>query len=353
MQMQWLRALGAVFRSWTDSVAGLMVAGFDRVVSPRVVRLIETGPGDFSITTPTGTGGQATPIVFENGTFSATNLAATIKGSRAEIVLGPQRFLFRPFEFPVQAADFLDGMVRAQIDRLTPWHASEAAFGCSAPVRSGGDRVTAIVAATTRSVTAAYVSAISAFHPASVAIFTHSAEDPHSNIKVFEQKAQRLVDVARLSRLLLTGLGAAALCATLSAGAVSYVADRLDARRVELNKQVALRRAVILSGSEVGNGSLSAALERRKHENSADVITLDALSRVLPDNTYLTELHITGNKLQIVGISGDAPSLIRLIEQSPHFTRAIFFAPTTRSPADPADRFHIETRIEAINTLQR
>jgi general secretion pathway protein L len=131
------------------------------------------------------------------------------------------------------------------------------------------------------------------------------------------------------------------------------VADRLDAQRIELNKEVALRRAVILSGSEVGNGSLSAALERRKHENPADVVTLDALSRVLPDNTYLTELHITGNKLQIVGISGDAPSLIRLIEQSPHFTRAIFFAPTTRSPSDPADRFHIETRIEAINTLQR
>jgi general secretion pathway protein L len=81
------------------------------------------------------------------------------------------------------------------------------------------------------------------------------------------------------------------------------------------------------------------------------VIVLDALTKALPDNTYLTEFHLAGSKLQIVGITRDAPALIPLIEQSTHFTRATFYAPTTRATTDPGERFHIEALVRAKNTL--
>jgi len=80
------------------------------------------------------------------------------------------------------------------------------------------------------------------------------------------------------------------------------------------------------------------------------VIVLDALSQVLPEHTFVTELHLAGAKLQIVGITRDAPSLIPLIEHSQHFTHATFYAPTTRSSSDPGERFHIEARVEPKNT---
>ncbi|HTB04874.1 MAG TPA: PilN domain-containing protein, partial [Bradyrhizobium sp.] len=126
-------------------------------------------------------------------------------------------------------------------------------------------------------------------------------------------------------------------------------ADSVGAQEAELARQISARRAAIRAGSD-GDRSPIAALERRKYATPASVIVLDALSQVLPDNTFVTELHLAGNKLQIAGITRDAPALIPLIEQSRHFARATFYAPTTRSASDPGERFHIEARIEPINT---
>jgi general secretion pathway protein L len=348
--MKLFDSIGAIFNAWTGTVAAAIVAGFDRVVSPRVVRLIEDDRGGFAIETAGRPDHIPARIAFADGAFSAPNLAPLVRGSRVEIVLQPKRFLFRPLELPARAADFLEGIVRAQIDRLTPWNASEAVFGCSAPVQSGTDHITTVIAATTRKVATSYIEAVFGYHPAAVAVCTDVAERNAGRVKVFEQKARGHLDAARLSRALVIGLGAAAIGALACVVVASYVADSLGAQESELARQISQRRAAIRAGSDGGERSPVAALERRKHETPASVIVLDALTQVLPDHTYVTELHLAGNKLQIVGITRDAPSLIPLIERSQHFTRATFYAPTTRSPSDPGERFHIEARIEPRNT---
>jgi len=348
--MTLLQTIGAILSAWTGSVAAAIIAGFDRIVSPRVVRLVEEDNGGFAVEMAARPDNAPAHIAFADGTLTAPNLAPLFRGSRVEIVLQPRRFLFRPLELPAQAAGFLDGIVRAQIDRLTPWSASEAVFGCSAPVNSGTDHITTVIAATTRKVAMTYVEAVFGFHPAAVAVCTDVAEHNAGRVKVFEQKARGHLDAARLSRALVIALGAAAIAALAGVVVASYVADSLGAQESELARQISQRRAAIRAGSDGGERSPIAALERRKHETPASVIVLDALTQVLPDHTYVTELHLAGNKLQISGITSDAPSLIPLIEQSQHFTHATFYAPTTRSPSDPGERFHIEARIEPRNT---
>jgi general secretion pathway protein L len=348
--MKLFQTIGAILNAWTGSVAAAIIAGFDRMVSPRVVRLVEADDGGFTVEAAAKSDNVPARIGFADGTLSAPNLAALFRGSRVEIVLQPKRFLFRPLEMPARAADFLDGIVRAQIDRLTPWSASEAVFGCSPPTESGPESIMTVIAATTRKVAMSYVQAVSGFHPAAIAVCTDVAERDAGRVKVFEQKARGHLDAARLSRVLLIVLGIVTVASLVSVAGAAYVSDNLATQESALARQISARRAAIRAGGDGGDRSPIAVLERRKHETPASVIVLEALSQVLPDHTYVTELHLAGTKLQVVGITRDAPSLISLIEQSGHFTRATFYAPTTRSPSDPGERFHIETRIQPKNT---
>jgi general secretion pathway protein L len=60
----------------------------------------------------------------------------------------------------------------------------------------------------------------------------------------------------------------------------------------------------------------------------------------------LTDLNIDGAKLQVAGLTDNAPRLIGLIEQSHQFSHAAFFEPTTRGQNETGERFHVEAHIE-------
>jgi general secretion pathway protein L len=279
------------------------------------------------------------------------NVAAMLRGSRVEVILQPARFLFRPLELPKRAAEFLEGVVRSQIDRLTPWSAGDAAFGWSSPAEAGADRMVVTVAATARALIAPYVRALAPLGVESTVVSTLLPDTGATPalITVLDEKGRTALDVGRVRRgllivLLVTGLGA--IATTVAAGIIG--AD-LQERQDTLARAIANRRAATLAGKEGTLDAATAALrliERRKHESPSSVVVLEQLSQVLPDHTYVTELRIEGDKLRLVGVTRDAPSLIGLIEQTLHFSRATFFAPTTRSPSDPGERFHIEARIE-------
>jgi len=82
-----------------------------------------------------------------------------------------------------------------------------------------------------------------------------------------------------------------------------------------------------------------ACIDYKQHQD------LESLSQALPDDTYLTELHVADRKLEITGVTHEAASLIRIIEQTDQFKHATFFAPTTRAPLEIGEQFHIEAQI--------
>jgi general secretion pathway protein L len=352
--MSLLNQIRQVLSRWLDTVAAFIVATYAKVVAAPGVRVMEEKDGTFTVEANGKAASSSERLRIIGGEVVATgtgNAAAMLKASRAELVLQPERFVIRPLELPRRATEFLDGIVRAQIDRLTPWSAENAAFGWSAPVDIPNERVSVTVAATARSLVMPFVSAIAGLGADSIAVstVTPGAQNGAAAIKVFDQRVRGALELSRVRRALALGLLAAGVLAVAAIAADVIVGNELDARHADVTSRIAAQRAKLHAGGDVRDSAL-AALERRRHETPASVIVLEVLSQILPDHTYVTELRIQGDKMQVIGVTRDAPSLIRLIEQSNHFTRATFFAPTTRSPSEPGEHFHIEARIEPVFT---
>jgi general secretion pathway protein L len=239
-------------------------------------------------------------------------------------------------------------MIRSQIDRLTPWAANDAVFSWSAPVEIAADRIHLTVVATPKAKVTPFVKLAEAWGVGSVALY--ASQDGESatadETKVFEKHMRGSLDVVRVRRILSIVLLVAAIAAALSFVVADVIGGGLESQQQQLSRRITERRALMRLSSGSSGDSAQTILARRKQNTPSSVLVLEALSEILPDNTYVTELRMEKDKLQIVGITQDAPSLVKMIEQSPHFTRATFFAPTTRSSNDPGERFHVEARLK-------
>jgi general secretion pathway protein L len=346
-----LAELKELFGVWIAAVTVAMHEMMARIVPQRRIEWIEGEAGRFTARMVSSRNGPTlAPFAFKLAQGSPqpalpAEWQAALRGSRIDIVMRTDHVLFRAIDFPRQAADFLEGMVRAQIDRLTPWVASEALFGTTAPVPIANERIALTLAATSRQKIQPLLALAADCGAASVAglVELPDAEPGAPPIELFDRTlrgaAGGALDVAKLLRVSLLGAGLAAAASLLIS---AYFCGEYAAEQQELQQKISQRRAALRIRSD---GTAETLLARRKQSSPSSVMVLEAISRVLPDTTYVTELHVEGDKMQVAGLTQDAPSLIKLIEQSPQFTRATFFAPTTRSQSDPGERFHIEAHI--------
>jgi general secretion pathway protein L len=350
------------FAAWIGSVAEAIVTAVSRISIKPPIQLIETERNLFIMRMTSKPGRSVLPDCYfalkdnEAGLLALPQgWKAALRGRRLEVSLMSSRFLSRPLNLPKRAADFLDAMIRSQIDRLTPWAANEAVFGWTTPVEISSERIHMTVIATPKTKVDPLIRLADAWSAGSIVLFAapetsvatlDSQAVTAGGTRLIERHLRGSLDVGRLGRMLTAILVAAAVSATLSLAIAGIVGAKLDEQRRQLAGRISERRAALRLDLAASDGSALGVLARRKHETHADVMVLDALSQILPDNTYLTELRIEKDKLQIVGSTQDAPSLVKLLEQAPHFTHATFFAPTTRSADDPGERFHIEAGIK-------
>jgi general secretion pathway protein L len=350
--MSMITEIKAFFGEWITAAAKAVDLAFGRYARRSQILLSESADQTFTAKLKVaGKGSNLREVSFRLAQGRAVpplppEWVTAFRGGRVEAVMAPDQVLFRPLDFPKQAVDFLEGMIRTQIDRLTPWTADDVVFGWSSPSLSN-ERVEITLAATSKQQIQPLVQFATSMGAASLAAFAAYpvAAGKLANISLVDQPLSgaigRALDLPRMLRLTLLSTAFAAAASLIIA---AYVGNDLDSEQQQLMRRISERRAALRLSPNAG-GSAFTLLSKRKQTSPSAVVVLEALSRALPDSTYVTELRIEGDKVQIVGMTQDAPSLIRLLERSPQFARATFFAPTTRAQNEPGERFHIEAHI--------
>jgi general secretion pathway protein L len=121
--------------------------------------------------------------------------------------------------------------------------------------------------------------------------------------------------------------------------ALGAVVDRIAAVQPQVREVQALRQRI--AGETAGRDAIAG--ERRRLGNTLEVLA--AITRLLPDDTFLNDLSLRQRRLTISGQSAAAPKLIAGLASDPLFQNPGFAAPVTRNAAAGRDVFSINASV--------
>jgi general secretion pathway protein L len=355
---RWIEALTRTWFAWREARRArqsLIVACDDG----RFVVRISSGMRDAATGRFTETP-DAVLAVLAPGEPAPVQVTEAARDSLVVFELPADLVVMRRIAVPVRAREFLAGIIRNQIERLSPWHADEIAYGFDAGVSTEDPAsLDARVFIVLRSAIEQARSELDALGlPVDRIVTCQPPERPAVPDAGERPAAAR--PVALWSRLAdaspehLAGVrrqAGAAIAATVVVSLGVSLWAMMSAASLGTESEEVMARARTLKRQIQGPAPMSTLNPRERawyaKETSPTVaILLEALSRSLPDGTYLTELRLEQGTVRMIGLTNDAPSLIAPLERSGHLSDVRFFAATTRGPDGSLFRFNIEARVE-------
>ena len=337
-------AVLAIWTTWTGLLASLVLQLREAWRARRSLHVARRGADFVAVRADHGRGAN----VAEG---SPRTTVRGQRGRRSLVVfeLPGADVVVRRISVPEPAREFLAGIVQNQIDRLSPWQASQTMYGfCAQTSREAPATLDVDVLITSRSVVD---TACSDLAGAGLSVDRMVARNEAGAAVVLWS---RLTDAAdRDHDRTRRGVGiciAGIVTATVVVGlwAVETREAAIAAIDDVVTRTAALKADLRPDRTSATLASLAPAQRAwaLKEGSPVAVVVLEALSRALPATAYLSELQIDRTTLRIMGLAADAPMLVAELQRSPHFTDVHFFAPTTRSQDGARFAFHIEARIE-------
>lgn len=279
--------------------------------------------------------------------LAEARLPRQMQSQPVELRLDGSRVLTKILRVPAAGRNYLDPIVRHQLDRATPWSADRVVFDYSVaedePTVEG--QLAVRLVATSRDVLEGAMSRLTRAGIAADVVGT--TEDPIDrpsavNLLESEGSGRRAVLRRRVQSVLLAILVIGVSLSALAGWRLYSVNSTASAIEAEMDG--------VRAGIESARAGMSLSDNRqrllaRKQDEIPLVVMVDKLSQIIPANTYLTELTVEGDEVHLVGESNDAPALIGILEADEALSDVRFAAPTMREENATRDRFEIAARI--------
>ena len=323
--------LAGFFSWWLARMTELLPSTWRNDARPRDGIVIDIGPND-DITALIRCGGQLQPL--------SLGAAARSVGRRPIFLRPPpEKALVKHHTVPTAPRRQLDQMLRHELARITPFAASELFWRWDGHPKSGdGSRTEVVLTMVPRM----------ALAPAMDALETVGLKADF--VEVGATDRPRLLPMGKAversaGTMLIRGLSWACIVLAVVALALPFVLQTLAFRSTEaaiaelqpaISSIAALRQGI--AAGEAGRDILA-----REAEKTGDVLQILAtVTRILPDDTYLTDFSLRERQMTLSGRSASAPRLITGLSAAPEIRNAAFAAPVTRLEGAASDAFSIK-----------
>ncbi|MEN5101335.1 PilN domain-containing protein [Stenotrophomonas sp. TWI809] len=247
-----------------------------------------------------------------------TVLDARLRSLPRHWLLPAGSVLRRPLRLPAAAAERLRDVVGFEIDRQTPFDASQVSYDVRelGALPDGQLQVELVVIPRVQLEQWAQQAGPWAQAVAGVDAVDATGQPLDVNLLPVAQRQPYRDPMARWNWLLAVG------AVVLLALAGHQLIDNRQAAADQLREQVdaAARDARRVAAERQQLQSLvegAAFLEGKRSEHASTVEIWNELTRLLPDGTYLEKMSIEGTTLQLIGLSREASQLVPLLQDSP------------------------------------
>ena len=251
----------------------------------------------------------------------------------AVLVLGEADALTYLDVLPGSAESDLGKIMAHKLDLLTPWSAEQGYAAQKVMARRRDGSLEVLLAAAARPSLDRTLRQLATFGVTPVGVDVAQGQEPGrtAGIDLLRSNASAPARRGRILLVLVPML-------VLLAGGALWSGWQIYQRELQLAEQARLVGELDQRLSDLPE--LRARIDAMRVEANfladdrrsrpSPLLVLEALSNLLPDSVWLSEITLDGRELAISGMADDAATLIPLVEAAPEFAQVRFHAPSTR-----------------------